>query len=652
MIIDVSEELTMRVLYCTHTSEGYVGCATLSDEQVVCGPNWPTKRFANGYTHIQTPPGRFDMQVVVNMLPAHQKPDMIVVWADSSCVVQPYNLGAFSGPKVLLIADTHHMDRPLEKVIAYAKSEPWDFLVAFDNRHHLHFFHEAGLKNIYWIPGLNSLSVPMEFNIERSKKMTFVGQSGKFHPRRKEILSRLQAVNFPVDILQVPGTEALKAYSKSFMSLECTLNSNIGLRTFEVLSAGGLLLADRPSVRSGMDLLFKDGKHLVYYDNFNDLLEKASYYLKNPQELFPIALAGYQEFWENHSPKKKSQELMDLVWKGIVNPKYDLMLESRMRRNLAQSSKSFTKRVKAYQHIQELHRNQENVNILYYADSNCDLVEDILDLPRVRCGVIPESIGPKTESDLKNVIPQKKQFGIAGDNWQSQQWDAVIIPPEKKQWLEGIKGSSFNYRHLVINDDFQAEGIVSGELPKIIETDNQGKITNEQSKRLFYKFGEQSSIGADCEISSSQGISIGNNVMIQRKCCLLLPFKNFNGIPRLIIDDGCDIGRSCTISVSNNITIEKNVTIAPNVFIADYNQQYENVAIPIMYQGTDRINKQVLIGEGSLIGSNSVIVGNIIIGKGCIIEANSVVTSNIPDFCIAVGNPARVVKCLDRKSIS
>lgn len=50
------------------------------------------------------------------------------------------------------------------------------------------------------------------------------------------------------------------------------------------------------------------------------------------------------------------------------------------------------------------------------------------------------------------------------------------------------------------------------------------------------------------------------------------------------------------------------------------------------------------IGEGSYIGINLVIVGNVKIGKHCVIGANSVVTKDVPDYCVAVGSPARVIK--------
>ena len=43
-------------------------------------------------------------------------------------------------------------------------------------------------------------------------------------------------------------------------------------------------------------------------------------------------------------------------------------------------------------------------------------------------------------------------------------------------------------------------------------------------------------------------------------------------------------------------------------------------------------------------------MGNVKIGKHCVIGANSVVNNNIPDYCVAVGNPSRIVKTFDVKT--
>lgn len=55
-------------------------------------------------------------------------------------------------------------------------------------------------------------------------------------------------------------------------------------------------------------------------------------------------------------------------------------------------------------------------------------------------------------------------------------------------------------------------------------------------------------------------------------------------------------------------------------------------------------SQTVSIGDGSYIGINTVIVGNVKIGKHCVIGANSVVTKDVPDYCVAVGSPVKIVK--------
>ena len=52
---------------------------------------------------------------------------------------------------------------------------------------------------------------------------------------------------------------------------------------------------------------------------------------------------------------------------------------------------------------------------------------------------------------------------------------------------------------------------------------------------------------------------------------------------------------------------------------------------------------EVTIGEDSWIGENVCICGASI-GKHCVIGANSVVTKDIPDYCVAAGIPAKVIK--------
>jgi acetyltransferase-like isoleucine patch superfamily enzyme len=51
------------------------------------------------------------------------------------------------------------------------------------------------------------------------------------------------------------------------------------------------------------------------------------------------------------------------------------------------------------------------------------------------------------------------------------------------------------------------------------------------------------------------------------------------------------------------------------------------------------------------VGFNSTILKGVKIGKGAVIAACSVVTKDIPEFCIAAGNPAKVIKHIEKGNI-
>lgn len=54
----------------------------------------------------------------------------------------------------------------------------------------------------------------------------------------------------------------------------------------------------------------------------------------------------------------------------------------------------------------------------------------------------------------------------------------------------------------------------------------------------------------------------------------------------------------------------------------------------------------IVIKDGAHIGIGSIIMPGVTIGKGAVIGAGAVVTKDVPDYCVAVGVPARVVKTL------
>jgi acetyltransferase-like isoleucine patch superfamily enzyme len=87
------------------------------------------------------------------------------------------------------------------------------------------------------------------------------------------------------------------------------------------------------------------------------------------------------------------------------------------------------------------------------------------------------------------------------------------------------------------------------------------------------------------------------------------------------------------------------VLTADRVHISDNEHIFANVSIPVMKQGVTS-RGVVAIGEGTWIGENANVL-SCKVGRNCVIGANAVVISDIPDFSVAVGVPARVVKRYD-----
>ncbi|MEI7591615.1 MAG: acyltransferase [Actinomycetes bacterium] len=108
------------------------------------------------------------------------------------------------------------------------------------------------------------------------------------------------------------------------------------------------------------------------------------------------------------------------------------------------------------------------------------------------------------------------------------------------------------------------------------------------------------------------------------------------------IGDRCVIGAGCSIAGHNSIEIGDDVWTGRGVHITDMNHDYTDRAIPIGRQ--HQPENPVVIGEGSWIGHGVIILPGAQIGRHVVVGANSVVIGSLPDFCVAVGVPARVVR--------
>ncbi|MDE1769773.1 MAG: acyltransferase [Thaumarchaeota archaeon] len=116
---------------------------------------------------------------------------------------------------------------------------------------------------------------------------------------------------------------------------------------------------------------------------------------------------------------------------------------------------------------------------------------------------------------------------------------------------------------------------------------------------------------------------------------------------------GVKIGKNCHISpyvmidlvYPSLVKIENNVTIGSNALIFAHANPTANL---FLKKGIyPRKVEQVTIKSGAVLFPGSIITAGVTIGENSIVGAGSVVFEDIPDYCVVMGNPARVIKKIE-----
>ncbi len=161
---------------------------------------------------------------------------------------------------------------------------------------------------------------------------------------------------------------------------------------------------------------------------------------------------------------------------------------------------------------------------------------------------------------------------------------------------------------------FNNKGAIQGSGILIL---NSNALSRIEKSKLVIESGGRLYIDGEVHFYTNSYIHCGKNAIVSVG----------NGT---YFNDGLKLSANKLITIGENCAISNNVTIMDSDFHTIVGNKYEETGV--------RIGKHVWIG------ADTTILKNISIGDNCVIGARSLITKAIPNNCMAVGSPARIIK--------
>lgn len=143
-------------------------------------------------------------------------------------------------------------------------------------------------------------------------------------------------------------------------------------------------------------------------------------------------------------------------------------------------------------------------------------------------------------------------------------------------------------------------------------------------------------------------------VFIDAPCCIGKGTKIWHCshiMAGAVIGRDCSLGQNVVVAgsarlgdcvrVQNNVSVYSGVTCEDDVFLGP-SCVFTNVLNPRSFVPRKAEYRKTLVRRGASIGANATILCGCTVGRYALVGAGAVVTHNVPDYAVAVGNPARV----------
>lgn len=217
--------------------------------------------------------------------------------------VCPEDIFACRVPKILWMQDSVEANQEANFVIQ-TKAPLFDIVYGFAKAE-IPFYKKFN-KNSYYLPLATDKDIHQEVNIEKTIDIGLIGNLNN---------NRINMINYLLD-KGIPIQYSYNQQDYAKIVSQTKINLNIGItesgyqqRVFEILCMGGLLFTNVVKNEN----IFEDRKHLVYYENFDELVNLCYYYSEHADEAKIIASMGQQVVLENHTYTHRAQQIVEDV---------------------------------------------------------------------------------------------------------------------------------------------------------------------------------------------------------------------------------------------------------------------------------------------------------------------------------------------------
>ena len=126
------------------------------------------------------------------------------------------------------------------------------------------------------------------------------------------------------------------------------------------------------------------------------------------------------------------------------------------------------------------------------------------------------------------------------------------------------------------------------------------------------------------------GAKIKGNPFVHQRVRINIPWN-------ITLHDKAVIGDRTNLYALGEIEVRERATVAQEAYICTGTHDMSDFSLPL-------VTAEITIGEEAFICARAFVMPGVKVGKGAVVGACSVVTKDVPDWKVAIGNPARVIK--------